>query len=51
MNKVDTFKYAFEDMFMTKLIGRMDQNQNIFEKILVDKMFGDLVKELMMKKT
>lgn len=38
-------------MFMTKLIGRMDQNQNIFEKILVDKMFGDLVKELMMKKT
>lgn len=49
-NKLDTFKYAFEDMFMTKLIGRMDQNQDIFEKILEDKMFGDLVKELMMKK-
>lgn len=49
-NKMDTFKYAFEDMFMTKLIGRMDQNQDIFEKILEDKMFGDLVKELMMKK-
>ncbi|WP_338813280.1 DEAD/DEAH box helicase family protein [Bernardetia sp. Wsw4-3y2] len=49
-NKLDTFKYAFEDMFMNKLIGRMDQNQDIFEKILEDKMFGDLVKELMMKK-
>ncbi|WP_246245536.1 hypothetical protein [Flagellimonas amphidinii] len=49
-NKMDTFKYAFEDMFMTKLIGRMDQNQDIFEKILEDKIFGDLVKELMMKK-
>ncbi len=49
-NKLDTFKYAFEDMFMEKLIGRMDQNEDIFEKILEDKMFGDLVKELMMKK-
>lgn len=49
-NKMDTFKYAFEDMFMTKLIGRIDQNQDIFEKILEDKMFGDMVKELMMKK-
>ena len=49
-NKMDTFKYAFEDMFMTKLIGRMDQNQDIFEKILEDKVFGNLVKELMMKK-
>jgi type I restriction enzyme R subunit len=28
----------------------MDQNQEIFEKILEDKMFGDLVKELMMRK-
>lgn len=50
VNKLDTFKYAFEDMFMDKLIGRMDQNKDIFEKILEDKMFGDLVKELMMKK-
>jgi type I restriction enzyme R subunit len=28
----------------------MDQNQEIFEKILEDKAFGGLVKELMMKK-
>ena len=50
VNKMDTFKYAFEDLFVTKLIERMDQNQEIFEKILEDKLFGDLVKEMMMKK-
>jgi len=50
VNKIDTFKYAFEDSFITKLIERMDQNQEIFEKILEDKAFGDLVKEFMMKK-
>lgn len=50
VNKIDTFKYAFEDLFIEKLIGRMDQNQDIFEKILEDKAFGDLVKELMMRK-
>ena len=50
VNKIDTFKYAFEDLFITKLIDRMDQNQEIFEKILEDKDFGDLVKLLMMKR-
>lgn len=49
-NKIDTFKFAFDDKFIDKLIGRMDQNQEIFEKILDDKMFGNLVKELMMKR-
>jgi len=50
VNKLDTFKYAFEEMFVDKLIDRMDQNQEIFEKILEDHSFGKLVKELMMKK-
>lgn len=50
VNKIDTFKYAFEDVFLTKLIERMDQNQEIFEKILEDKKFGDTVKEWMMRK-
>ncbi|MCW8801171.1 MAG: hypothetical protein OQK71_09625, partial [Desulfobacter sp.] len=50
VNKLDTFKYAFEEMFIDKLIDRMDQNQEIFEKILEDQSFGNLVKELMMKK-
>ena len=50
VNKIDTFKFAFDDKFIDKLIGRMDQNQEIFEKILEDQAFGDLVKQLMMKK-
>lgn len=49
-NKLDTFKYAFDDKFIEKLIGRMDQNQEIFEKILEDKAFGGLVKEFIMKR-
>ena len=50
VNKLDTFKYAFEEMFIDKLIERMDQNQDIFERVLEDPSFGTLVKELMMKK-
>ena len=50
VNKLDTFKYAFEEMFIDKLIDRMDQNQEIFEKIIEDQSFGGLVKELMMKR-
>lgn len=50
VNKLDTFKYAFEEIFIDKLIDRMDQNQEIFEKIIEDESFGGLVKELMMKK-
>ncbi len=49
-NKIDTFKYAFEDMFLNKLIDRMDQNQEIFDKIVENKSFGNLVKKLMLKK-
>ena len=50
VNKMDTFKYAFEDMFIEKLIGRMDQNQDIFERVLEDDDFGKVVKELMLRR-
>ncbi|HTN38825.1 MAG TPA: hypothetical protein VL053_17210, partial [Arachidicoccus sp.] len=42
--------YTFDDKFIEKLIDRMDQNQDIYEKILEDKSFGDLVRELIMKR-
>ncbi|QTA82263.1 Uncharacterized protein dnl_46360 [Desulfonema limicola] len=48
-NKLDTFKYAFEELFIDKLISLMEQNQEIFEKIIEDTPFGTLVKELIMK--
>ena len=48
-NKLDTFKFAFEETFLEKIIERMEQNQDIFERILEDQSFGSLVKELMMQ--
>ena len=48
-NKLDTFKFAFEEIFLEKIIERMEQNQDIFERILEDQSFGSLVKELMMQ--
>lgn len=50
VNKMDTFKYVFNDKFVESMISRMDQNQDIFEKILEDENFGNLVKELMMNR-
>ncbi|WP_456325451.1 hypothetical protein [Desulfonauticus submarinus] len=49
VNKLDTFKYAFEDIFISKLIDRMEQNKEIFEKIIEDHDFGEVVKTILMK--
>ncbi len=49
-NTLDTFKFPFEELFMNKLIERMEQNQDIFERIMEDKAFGSLVMALMMKR-
>jgi type I restriction enzyme R subunit len=49
-NSIENFKFGFEDMFMDKLISRMEQNQDIFGKMMDDKDFGDIVKTYMLKK-
>jgi len=49
-NTMSNFKFGFEDAFMDKLIGRMEQNQDIFTKMMDDKDFGGLVKDYMLKK-
>ncbi|MCD4654749.1 hypothetical protein K8T06_12555 [bacterium] len=49
-NSIDNFKFGFEDMFLNKLIERMDSNQDIFAKIMDDKSFGDVVKNWMLLK-
>jgi type I restriction enzyme R subunit len=49
-NSIDNFKFGFEDTFLNKLIERMDNNQDIFTKIMDDKPFGDVVKEWMLYK-
>ena len=49
-NTVDNFKYGFEDVFIAKLVDRMDQNQDIFNKIMEDKAFASVVKDYLLKK-
>lgn len=49
-NSMANFKFGFDDVFMDKLISRMEQNQDIFGKMMDDKEFGDLVKGYMLKK-
>ncbi|KAB2810008.1 type I restriction endonuclease subunit R [Phaeocystidibacter luteus] len=49
-NSMDNFKFGFDDVFMDKLIARMDQNQDIFSKMMDDKDFGGLVKDYLLNK-
>ncbi|MBU4343038.1 MAG: S24/S26 family peptidase, partial [Candidatus Omnitrophica bacterium] len=49
-NTIDNFKYGFEDVFIAKLVDRMDQNQDIFNKIMDDKAFASVVKDYLLKK-
>ncbi len=49
-NCIQNFKYGFEDVFLTKLIERMDLNQDIFTKIIDDKDFGDAVRDWILRK-
>jgi type I restriction enzyme R subunit len=49
-NTIDNFKYGFDEAFLAKLIERMEDNQGIFEKILDDKEFGEVVRKWMLNK-
>jgi type I restriction enzyme R subunit len=49
-NTIDNFKYGFDEAFLAKLIERMEDNQGIFEKILDNKEFGDVVRKWMLNK-
>ena len=49
-NPLDNFKYAFEEVFINKLIERMDGNQEIFDKIMENNEFKNEVKDWLTKK-
>ena len=49
-NTIENFKYGFDEAFLAKLIERMEDNKEIFEKILDDKEFGDVVRKWMLNK-
>jgi type I restriction enzyme, R subunit len=46
-NTMESFKYGFEDKFMDTTISRMEQNQDIFTKMMNDKEFGNIVEDYM----
>ena len=50
INTIENFKFGFDDVFIAKLIDRMDQNQDIFNKIMDDKAFSSVVKDYLIKK-
>ena len=49
-NTIENFALAFQKKFMSTIIGRMDQNSEIFKKILDDDEFSDFVRDVYLKK-
>ncbi len=49
-NPIENFKYAFDEVFIQTLIDRMDANQEIFDKIMVNNEFKQDIKEWLTKK-
>jgi type I restriction enzyme R subunit len=49
-NTIENFKFGFDDVFLTKVIQRMELNQDIFSKIMDNQEFSELVKNWMLKK-
>jgi type I restriction enzyme R subunit len=48
-NTIDNFKFGFDDVFTDALIGRMEQNEDIFAKIMDDTDFVSKVKEILIR--
>lgn len=49
-NTRENFRYGFEDVFLDKLIGRMEANEEMFTKLMDDEQFARTVKEFLLKK-
>jgi len=49
-NSIENFKFGFQEEFINKIIERMDQNKEIFHKILADKDFGEFIRDVLMQR-
>ncbi len=47
-NTKENFKYGFEDKFMDVVIERMEQNQELFTKLMDDDRMAGIVKEMLL---
>jgi type I restriction enzyme, R subunit len=48
-NTIDNFELAFNELFLDLMVTRMDQNQDIFDRIMNEKEFGDVVKKWILR--
>jgi type I restriction enzyme R subunit len=49
-NSLQNFKSSFDEIFLSKLIERMEDNQELFTKIIDNPELGEVVKNWMLKK-
>jgi len=49
-NDIENFKYGFEEVFIHKLIDRMEDNQKIFDRVMDSTDFKKTVQEWLLKK-
>lgn len=49
-NTIENFKFGFKEAMFDAFIGRMDQNQDIFARMMDDQDFSGLVMDYMLKK-
>lgn len=49
-NTIDNFKFGFKEAALDKFINRMDQNQDIFARMMDDQDFSGLVMDYLLKK-
>ncbi|MBI2259344.1 MAG: type I restriction endonuclease subunit R [Flavobacteriia bacterium] len=49
-NTIDNFKFGFKEAAVDKFISRMDQNQDIFARMMDDQDFNGLVMDYLLKK-
>lgn len=49
-NTKENFKYGFEDKFMDAVIERMEQNQELFAKLMDDDQMATIVKRMLLDK-
>jgi len=49
-NSIDNFKYPFNDVFINKVIDRMEQNQEIADKLMNEDRFAEVVSDFLLQK-
>lgn len=48
-NSLENFQYGFDDVYISKWIDRMDQNRELFTKVLDDESFSGYLRDAVMK--